>query len=54
MRQQDVFLSLDELALVAREAGIFLLADFIERLAEMPQDMELVEQNVGIRRMSLR
>jgi hypothetical protein len=43
VRQQDIFLSLDELALRPRDAAIFGLADFIEGLAEMAKDVELVE-----------
>jgi len=54
MREQNIFLPLDELALVARQPRIFRFADFIERVAKVPQDMELVEQNGGVRRVRLR
>lgn len=54
VREQDVFLTLDEGALVTCNAGIFCLADFIEGLAEVTQNVELVEQDGGIRGMDLR
>src|ERR1700688_1180935 len=54
VRQQDVLLPLDELALRSRDASIFGLADFIEGFAEMAKDMELVEQNSRLRRVTPR
>jgi hypothetical protein len=47
-------LALDEAPTLAVEAGVFSLAHLIERLAEMPHDVELVEQNCGLRRFILR
>jgi hypothetical protein len=40
--QQRVLLPLDETPLTARHAGVLALADLIEGIAEMPQDVELV------------
>jgi hypothetical protein len=54
VRQQNVFLSFDELAFVTRQARVFGFADFIERFAEVPQHMELVEQNRSLRRVRVR
>ena len=42
------FCPLDEAALTARHAGVLTLADLIEGVAEMPQDVELVEQDAGL------
>src|SRR6516225_1830567 len=53
-RQQGVFLTLDVAPVAAGKAAIFALAHRIQGLAEMPHDMELVEQNRGLRRMRLR
>src|SRR6516225_2841672 len=50
-RQQSVFLTLDVAPVAARQPGIFVLADRIQSLAEMAHDMELVEQDRGLRRM---
>jgi len=47
--QQRVLLPLDEPALPPGHAGVLALADLIEGVAEMPQDVELVEQNAGLR-----
>src|ERR1700730_3711595 len=54
MRQQCILLSLDELPVPATEPGVFLLAYPVERLAQMPQDVKLVEQNSGLRRVAIR
>jgi hypothetical protein len=40
--QQRVLLPLDEPALPPGHAGVLALADLIEGVAEMPQDVELV------------
>src|SRR3954468_16995809 len=53
-RQQRVFLTLDVAPLAAREPRILALADRIQRLAQMADDMELVEQNRGSRCMRIR
>src|SRR5215471_8331545 len=53
-RQQGVFLALDVAPVTAGKAGIFALATPIQGLAQMPHDMELVEQDRGLRRMRLR
>jgi len=47
--EQRVLLPLDEPALAPRDAGVLALADLIEGVAEMTQDMELVEQDAGLR-----
>jgi hypothetical protein len=47
--QQRVLLPFDEAALTARHAGVRALADLIEGVAEMPQDVELIEQDAGLR-----
>src|SRR5713101_451076 len=46
--QQGVLLALDEAALTARQPGVLALADLIERVAQMAQDVELVEQDAGL------
>src|SRR5271169_3502025 len=52
-RQQRVFLALDEAPLAARKPGVFALANRIQRLAQVADDMELVEQNRGLWRMPI-
>src|SRR5665647_2396135 len=54
VRQQDILLPLDELALRPRDASIFGFADFIEGFAEMTKDVELIEQNGRLRRVAPR
>src|SRR5664279_1552463 len=54
VRQQDILLPLDELALRPRDASIFGFADFIEGFAEMAKDVELIEQNGRLRRVAPR
>ena len=54
MRQQGVFLALDEAALLALEPGVLGLADLVERLAEVAQHVELVEQDGGLRGIRVR
>src|SRR5271157_597899 len=49
-RQQGIFLALDVAALFPRQPRILLLAHMIERLAQMAHDVELVEQDRGLRR----
>src|SRR5439155_13614814 len=46
--QQRVLLPFDEPALAARHAGVLALADLIEGVAQVAQDMELVEQDAGL------
>src|SRR5712692_7182522 len=53
-RQQRVFLTLDVAPLAAREPGILTLANRIQGLAQMADDMELVEQNRRLRCMRIR
>src|SRR5690606_13415972 len=45
MRQQRVLLPLDELSTAPTEPGVFLLAYLVERFIQVPEDMELVEQD---------
>src|SRR4051812_21497651 len=52
-RQQRIFLALDVAALAARKPRILALANRIQRLAQMADDMELVEQNRRLRRMRI-
>src|SRR5271163_1784874 len=49
-RQQRVLLALDEAPVLAADAGVFRLAHLVERLPEMTHDVELVEQDRGLRR----
>ena len=49
--QQRVLLTLDEAAIVADQPGVLGLAHLVERLAEVAQDMKLVEQDGRLRRM---
>ena len=51
-RQEVVLLSLDELATRSRQPGVLLLANGIESLVQMPQDVELVEDDLCLRGMS--
>src|SRR5262249_6965777 len=53
-RQQGVFLALDVAPVTVGKAGIFALANRIQGLAQMPHDMELVEQDRSLRRMRRR
>ncbi len=45
MGEQGVLLALDEGAPFAAEPGVFLLAHLVERLPEVAQHVELVEQD---------
>ncbi len=45
MSEQGVLLALDERAAFAAEPRVFLLAHLVERIAEVTQDVELVEQD---------
>jgi hypothetical protein len=47
-RQQSIFLSLDVAPVLSRQPGIFASPDQVEGLAQMPQNMKLVEQNGGL------
>src|SRR5947209_5731201 len=49
MSQQRVLLSLDEAAVLPREAGVLVLADLVQGVAQMAQDVELVVQDRGLR-----
>lgn len=40
--------------ILARQPCILGIADFIERIAQMPHDVELVEQEGPLRRVGLR
>jgi hypothetical protein len=46
--------ALDVAPIAPRKPPIFALANLIQSLAQMPHDMELVEQNRGLRRMRRR
>ncbi len=48
-REQSVFLALDEGTVLAAESRVLLLTHFVERLAQVPQDMKLVEQDGCLR-----
>ncbi len=52
MREQRVFLALDEAPFLAIEAGLFLLADLIEPIIQVAQDVEPVEEDGGLRGMT--
>ena len=51
-RQQRVFLTLDVAPLAALQPGILALANRIQGLTQMADDMELIEQNRRLRRIS--
>src|SRR6195256_5190226 len=53
-REQRVFLALDVAPLATLELGILALANRIQGLAQMANDMELVEQNRRLWRMRIR
>ena len=53
MRQQRLLLAFDERARLALQARVFLLSDLVERLAEMSEDVELVEQDGRLRRVAV-
>ena len=46
--EQGVFLPLDEPPVVAGHARVFALADLVERITEVPQDVELVEEDLRV------
>src|SRR6202171_6033233 len=48
-RQQGVFLALDVAPVAAGKPRVFAFANHIQGLAQMADDMELVEQNRGLR-----
>jgi len=48
-RQQRVLLALDEAPILAAETGVLGLSHLVERFAEMTHDVELVEQDRGLR-----
>ena len=49
MREQRVLLALDEPPILPRQPAVLGLAHLVQRLTEMPQHMELVEQDGGVR-----
>src|SRR5258705_7916276 len=53
-RQQGVFLALDVAPIAAGKPCVLALADRIQGFAQMAHDVELVEQNRGLRCMHLR
>src|ERR1019366_1895143 len=53
-RQQHVSLAFDEASVLAGDAFVFRSANGVERVAEMFDDMELVEHDYGFRRVTLR
>jgi hypothetical protein len=50
-RQQGVFLALDVTPIAACKPRVLAFADRIQGFAQMAHDVELVEQNRGLRRM---
>src|SRR3990172_2329139 len=53
VRQQRVLLALDEAPVLAGEPGVLALAHRVECGPEMPQHVELVEQHMGLRGVTL-
>ena len=53
VREQRVLLALDVAPFLASESGVLALAHLIERLAQVAQDVELVEQDRCLRRFFL-
>lgn len=49
MRQQCIFLSLDEVALLALKARVLGFSDLIQHLAQTLHDVELIEQGSRLR-----
>ena len=49
MRQQGVLLALDVAPFLTGQSGVLALAYLIERLSEVTQDVELVEQDRRLR-----
>src|SRR5271167_2112610 len=49
VRQQGVLLALDDAAILAAQPGVLALSHLVQSLAEMAHDVELVEQNAGLR-----
>ncbi len=45
MREKRIFLTLDELTIVASQSGIFTLSNFVQGLGQVPYDMELIVEN---------
>src|SRR5947207_15775259 len=52
-RQQRIFLALDEAALLSRQARVLALSHLIESLAQVTNDVELVEQDRRLRRVRI-
>src|SRR5262244_1305986 len=50
-RQQRILLPLDELTVGPAQAGVLAFPHLVQGLVEVAQDMELVEQNLGLRGM---
>lgn len=50
-REQRVLLTLDEASALARQSLVLALAHLVEGLAEVADDVELVEQDVSLRRV---
>src|SRR5712691_9849324 len=51
VRKEGVFLPLDEAAILSGEARVLALADQVEGHPEVAEDVELVEEDAGLRRM---
>ena len=49
--KQRVLLAFDKLAVLAREPGIFALTHLVQRLPQMADHMELIEEDAGLRHM---
>lgn len=48
MRQKRISLPFDESFVLGRHAGVFLAPDFVQSVGQMPHDMELVKDNLGL------
>jgi hypothetical protein len=53
VRQQRVFLALDDAAILATQPRVLALSDLIQGLSEMAHDVELVEQDAGLRSVAV-
>src|SRR6185312_6856255 len=51
-RQEVVLLPLDEATILSRESGVFPFANSVEGIVQVPQDVELVVEDLGVRGMA--
>ena len=49
MREERIFLTLDELTIVAGQSGVFALSNFVQGLVQVPYDMELIIEDGSLR-----